>query len=595
MAVERKELDPRYMWHLEDIYPTNQAWEADLERLKGYFPQVQAYEGRLGESGEALLAYLRLNDEVSVLADDLVEYIMCRCDEDTRVAKYQDMDARLMSVLNELSTVGSFASNELLAIPEEALEHWYKTVEGLELYRRCLTVIRRKKEHILSPAEERLLAAAGELQDGPNKVYSMLNDADLTFPDVQDGQGNTLPLTKGTYSKYIESSDRTLRKNAFFAEYGAYSQLQNTFAAALGAQMKQLWFFAKARNYPSALNAAVESSDVPETVYRNLVKTVHENLPKLHRFVELRKKVLGVDELHYYDMAVPLTKDVKMEVPYEQAKELTVRAVAPMGEDYVAVTREGLENGWVDVYENAGKRSGAYSACVNVHPFVLLNYQDKLDDAFTLVHEMGHSLHTWLSKHNQPIVYQNYEMFVAEVASTCNEALLMHYLLERTTDRTQRAYLINYYLEQFRGTFFRQCQLAEFEVQVSELAQSGQGVTAEACRGIYRRLMEDYFGPALTIDKEAEMDWARIPHFYMNFYVYQYATGFAAAVALSQRILTGGQQAVEDYLGFLKGGCSKDPLSLLKGAGVDLSTPEPLEAALAVFDGLIDELEGLLD
>jgi oligoendopeptidase F len=594
MAMERKEFDPKYQWRLEDLYPTEEAWMADLERVKDYLSPISAYQGRLGESGETLLDYLHLEDEVGALISDVAEYVMRRADEDTRVALYQDRSAQVMTVWNQLAAACSFESSEVMAIPEETLEDWYQQVPGLALYRRYLGEIRRKRAHILSPAEERLLAAAGELSAGPDNVFSMLNNADLTFPDVSDGQGNLLPLTKGSYISYLESENRTLRQNAYRTLLGTYGQFQNTFAAALAAQTKQLSFFAKTRNYPSSLAAALDANDVPEEIYHNLIEAVHQNLPKLHRYVSLRKKLLGVEELHGYDLFVPVVKGAAMDVSYEEAKAMALAAVAPLGEEYVSIMGKGMEDGWIDVYENTGKRSGAYSSSSSVHPYVLMNYQGKLNDAYTLIHEMGHSMHTWYSNHNQPQVYQNYTIFVAEVASTCNEALLTHYLLSQTTDPQQRAYLLNHYLEQFRTTLFRQCQLAEFELRVNQLTESGQGVTAEACRGIFRQTIVDYFGPDLTVDQEADLDWARIPHFYYNYYVYQYATGFAAAVALSQRILTGGAQAVEDYLGFLKGGSSQSPIELLKGAGVDMSTPEPINAALAVFGQLTDELESLL-
>ncbi|MCD8127683.1 MAG: oligoendopeptidase F [Clostridiales bacterium] len=594
MAVkERSEQDPRYLWKPEHIYPTDEAWQEALERLRAYPPLVRCFEGKLGESGETLLAYLRLDDEISAQVTDVMEYAMLRGDSDTRVAKYQAMNAQARNVLLELSTAGAFETGELLAIPEETLAGWYETVEGLALYRRHLEVIRSRREHTLSPAEEKLLAAAGDLSGGPDNIFSMFNDADLTFPDVEDGVGNRLPLSLGTYGKYIESKDRTLRKNTYDALYTTYSRFRNTLAAVMAAQTKQLWFFAKARKYPSSLAAAVAGTEVPEDIYHNLLSTVEEHLPSLHRYVALRKKLLGVETLHPYDMYAPIVGDVTMEVPFEEAKELVLEALKPLGEEYLSVVRQGLEGGWIDVYENAGKRSGGYCAGPNVHPYILLNYQDKLADVFTLIHEMGHAMHTWLSNQNQPQTYKRYQIFVAEVASTCNECLLMQYLLGRTTDRRERAYLINYYLEQFRSTFFRQTQLAAFELEVNELAQSGQGVTAEACCKIYRDLQDKYFGPALESDDNIALEWSRIPHFYYNFYLYQYATGFAAAVALSQKILHGGKEAVEAYLGFLKGGCSKSPIELLKGAGVDMSTPEPLESAIAVFDGLPDEMEAL--
>ncbi|MCC8075855.1 MAG: oligoendopeptidase F [Clostridiales bacterium] len=592
---ERKDLNQADTWALEDIFPSDEAWTAALETAKGYPAQIAAYEGKLGESGETLLAYLRLDDEMSLAFDALINYVCRRGDEDTRVAKYQSMTAQVMNLLTQVSAAGSFETNELLAIPDDTLEAFYQTTPGLELYRRCLDNVRRKKEHILSPAEEKLLAQAGQISDDPENIFSMLNDADLTFPDAIDGQGQPHTLTHGTYIPMMQSTDRVLRKSAFENLYGVYRQFRNTSAAALGAQAKQQWFFANARKYPSALAAALDSTEVPESVYYNLIEAVHQNFPAMYRYVRLRKRLMGVDELHFYDLYAPMVADVDFTVEFEEAKELARKALAPLGEDYLAILEEGFQNRWIDVYENAGKRSGAYSAGPKVHPYVLLNYHDTLNDAFTLVHEMGHSLHSYLSNKNQPTVYSDYVIFVAEVASTCNEALLMEYLLSVTTDKAKRVYLINYFLEQFRTTLYRQTMFAEFELKINELAQSGQGVTADACCDIYRQLNRDYFGPDIVLDEEIALEWARIPHFYYNYYVYQYATGYAAAIALSRRILREGDSAVQDYLGFLKGGCSKPPIELLKGAGVDMSTPAPINDALQVFDGLMDELEALLE
>lgn len=590
---ERKDLKPEETWALEDLFPSDEAWSAELERARGYPEQVSAYAGRLGESAQTLLAYLELDDEMSLCFDKLINYVMRRGDEDTRVSKYQNMTAQLMHLLTTLSAAASFETNELLAIPEETLNGYYEQCPALKLYRRRLELVRRKREHILSPAEELLLAQAGQLGDVSENVFSMLNDADLTFPDAVDADGQKLPLTHGTYIPMMQGQDRALRKSAFESLYGVYRQFRNVSAAALSGQFKTLWFFANARRYPSALSAALDSTEVPESVYHQLIAAVRENLPALHRYVRLRKKLLGVEELHFYDLYAPMVRDVDFSVDFEAAKELTRQALSPLGEDYLSVLEQGYQNRWIDVRENVGKRSGAYSAGPKVHPYVLLNYHDTLNDAFTLIHEMGHSLHSWYSNTCQPTVYSDYVIFVAEVASTCNEALLMEHLLKVTQDKARRAYLLNYFLEQFRTTLFRQTMFAEFELKLSELAQRGEGITADACCDIYRRLNEEYFGPDIVLDEEIALEWARIPHFYYNFYVYQYATGYAAAIALSRRILSGEPGAVEDYLGFLKGGCSKAPIELLKGAGVDMSTAAPIRDALNVFDQLIGELEKL--
>lgn len=596
MAIpERNELNPEYTWALEDLYRCDEAWEAEFEWDKDYLRIVKAYEGRLGESARLLLHYLALSDEITGVFDKLGNYAYRRADEDTRDSGPQAMCAQLSSFLTQLSTASAFETNEILAIPDETLEQFYQEEPELEVYRRYLDRIRHRREHILSPAEEKLLAMAGELSDNPDNIFSMLNDADMTFADAVDEAGNAHPLTHGTYIPMMHGSDRTLRKSAYENLYAVYGQFKNTLAATLAAQAKQLWFFAQARKYPSALAAAMDRNEVPEEVYHNLIAAVRDNLPKLHRYVRLRKKLLGVEELHCYDLYANMVGDVEMKFTFEEAKEIALKALEPLGSDYCNILKEGFESRWIDVYENAGKRSGAYSAGARVHPYVLLNYHDTLNDLFTLVHEMGHALHSELSNWNQPTVYAEYVIFVAEVASTCNEALLMEYLLKNTTDKKERAYLINYFLEQFRTTLYRQTMFAEFEEKINQLAQNGEGITADVCCALYRQLNEDYFGPDLVVDDAIALEWARIPHFYYNYYVYQYATGYAAAIALSRRILKEGEPAVEDYLKFLRGGSSMPPIELLKMAGVDMSTADPINQALALFDELIGELEALME
>ena len=846
----RDEIDVKDTWDLTPLFPTDEAWSAELERARGYVDKVAAFRGRLGEDGGTLLAFLQLDDEISVTFDALINYAQRKSDEDTRVAKYQDMLAQLTALLVELNSAGAWETPELLAIPEDTLARFYADTPGLALYRRRLDSVRRRKDHILSDREEKLLASAGELAEAPDQIYSMLCDADMTFPDAVDAAGGHHPVSHGSYTALMQSQDRALRQSAFSSMYSVYGQFRNTAAATLSAQVKQLLFFARARNYPSTLDAALDATEVPTAVYRSLIDAVRANLPKLHRYVALRKKHMGLDELHMYDLYTPLVGELDLTVPFEEAKELTLAATAPLGADYAAVLREGFAHRWIDVYENQGKRSGGYSAGARVHPYVLLNYtgtlndaftlahemghslhsylsnthqppvysdyvifvaevastcneallmehllatttdmtfpdavdaagghhpvshgsytalmqsQDRalrqsafssmysvygqfrntaaatlsaqvkqllffararnypstldaaldatevptavyrslidavranlpklhryvalrkkhmgldelhmydlytplvgeldltvpfeeakeltlaataplgadyaavlregfahrwidvyenqgkrsggysagarvhpyvllnytgtLNDAFTLAHEMGHSLHSYLSNTHQPPVYSDYVIFVAEVASTCNEALLMEHLLATTTDKRRRAYLINYFLEQFRTTLYRQTMFAEFELKINELAQQGAGLTAEALCQIYAQLNRDYFGPDIVVDEEIALEWARIPHFYYNYYVYQYATGYAAAIALSRRILKEGQSAVDDYLNFLKGGCSADPITLLRGAGVDMASPQPVNDALALFDELITQLDELL-
>ena len=591
---ERKDVNFADTWALTDLYGSDAEWHEDFQWNQDYLKFVKGYQGRLGESAQLLYNWLQLGDEMSLIFEHLAVYAFRRADEDTRATKPQEMCAQLTNFMTQLNTATAFETNEILAIPDEKLEQFYKEVPALEGYRRHLDEIRRRRAHILSPAEERLLAMAGELSENPDNIFSMLNDADLTFPDAIDAQGEAHHVTHGSYIPMMYGSDRTLRKSAFESLYGIYESHKNTLAATLAAQAKQLWFFAQARNYPSALAAALDRTEVPESVYHSLIDAVRENLPKLHRYTSLRKKLLGVEELHFYDLYANMVGDVEMKFTFQEAKELVLKALAPLSENYLNGLRAGFEGRWIDVYENVGKRSGAYSSGARPHPFVLLNFQGTLNDVFTLAHEMGHAMHSEMSYVNQPVVYSDYVIFVAEVASTCNEALLMEYLLNNTTDKREKAYLINYFLEQFRTTLYRQTMFAEFELKINELAQQGQGITADRCCEIYRKLNEDYFGKDIVVDDQIALEWARIPHFYYNYYVYQYATGYAAAIAISRRILKEGQPAVDDYFKFLSGGCSMPPIDLLKLAGVDLSTPAPIHQALELFDQLIDQLDALL-
>ena len=591
--LERSQRPEADRWALEDLYPTDDAWEADFTALREKLDALSGYAGRLGESGETLLAYLRLDEEAGLLLDRLANYAQRRSDEDTRVAKYQAMTDRITALWVEASARTSFAAPELLAIPDDALEAWFRDVDGLPVYRRSLERLRRRRDHILPPEQERLLAAAGEMAQAPETIYSLFADADLTFEDAVDSRGGRHKLTQGTYVSYLEDPDRTLRRSAFENYYAPYGQFRNTVAATLSAQVKQLQFYAAARKYGSPLEAALDGSEVPVTVYRNLISAVHDRLDLMHRYVSLRKRILGLDELHMYDVYAALVPGARQEIPYAQAQQTVYEALAPLGEAYRAILKEGFSRRWIDVYENPGKRSGAYSAGARVHPYVLLNYNGTLDSQFTLAHEMGHAIHSYLSNKHQPPVNADYVIFVAEVASTCNEALLMEHLLAKTTDRTERAYLINHFLEQFKGTLYRQTMFAEFELRMGELNAQGTPLTAETLCREYRDLNRQYFGPDMVLDEQIDLEWARIPHFYYNYYVYQYATGYAAAIALSRRILREGAPAVSDYLRFLSGGCSKPPVELLREAGVDMDSPAPVADALSLFGRLLDEMDEL--
>ena len=590
----RADIDKRYTWDLESIFPTEDAFIEAFENAKSYPEAYRSYQGKISQSANDLLAFLRMDDEADIALGKLVNYVERKSDEDTRVSRYQDLSSQVMTLLVSISGAASWFSSELLTVSDQTMERFYQTCPDLELYRRNLDRIFRRREHTLSPAEEALLARAGDMASQPGNVFSLLNDADLTFKDAVDAQGTAHPVTHGSYIPLMMSQDRTLRKAAFASIYESYGQFRNTFASLLGAQTKQLNFFAKARKYDSALAYCLDGNEVPTQVYTNLIDSVHKHLPTLHRYTTMRKTLLGVDKLHFYDLYVPVVDDVDMKFTYEEACEIMLAALKPLGEDYLSLVRKGISERWIDVYETPGKRSGAYSAgSYGIHPVILLNFQGTLDDVFTLVHEMGHSIHTYLSCQNQPSCYSDYVIFVAEVASTCNEALLIRYLLDHASDSRQRAYLLNHFLEQFRATLYRQCMFAEFELYINELTAQGMGLTADTLCQKYRELNAAYFGDDIVLDDEIALEWARIPHFYYQYYVYQYSTGFAAAIALSQRILSGGEDELNDYLGFLKGGSSRPPIDLLKGAGVDMTTTKPIDDALDYFATLLDEMEEL--
>ena len=582
-------------WAVEDIYPTEEAWSQALSESASLPEELAAYQGKLGESAETLLSYLTRMEEISHQADRLFVYAMLRADEDTANSTHQAMKGKCFSFLVSLSSATAFEGPELVAIPDETLDAFYAQEPGLTKYRRYLTKARLEKPHILSQAEEKLLAGAAEVGAAPSNIFNTLNNADMTFPAVTDSEGVTYPLTNGSYISLMERSDRTLRENAFRSFYGVYESYANTLAASYNAEVRKNLFFAKARKYHSALAAAMEPVEVPEAVYHSLVDTVRKNLDKMHRYMGLHKKAMGLSELHMYDIYANMVPEAEEVVPFAQARDEVIDAMGILGEEYQSVLKSGFEARWMDIYENKGKRSGAYSCgCAGIHPFVLLNHKETLDSEFTLAHELGHAMHSYLSDKHQPSIYNEYVLFVAEVASTCNEALLMQYLLARTEDPKKRAVLINYFLEQFRTTLYRQTMFAEFELKAHEMAAAGETLTADNLKAMYLQLNKDYYGEETVVDEEIAIEWARIPHFYRNFYVYQYATGFSAAIAISQKIQKEGAPAVENYLKFLSGGCSTDPVSLLKIAGVDMSTPAPVESALELFGRLIDELDALL-
>ena len=590
----RDQIPQEDTWALEDLYPSDESWEQALSALTARQAEAAAFAGKLGESGETLCAFLHLVEDVDGQSELLANYAMRKADQDTRNATYQAMVGKLMGVLTAVSAAFSFATPEIMAIPEETLEGFYKAAPGLERYRRYLNNERRRREHTLSAAEERLLAAAGEMANAPETVFGAFLNADMRYPDAVDSEGKPHALSQSTFVPLEESGDRALRKSAYENLYNTLGGMRNTAAGLLDAQNKQQKFFATARKYGSAREAAMDRTNVPVSVYDNLIEAVHRNMDKMHRYVRLRKKLLGVDELHFYDVYTPLLKDEPAKIPFAQAKQTVYDALYPLGDGYRAILKEGFENRWIDVYENQGKRGGAYSAGTKVHPFVLLNYSGSLDSQFTLAHEMGHALHSYLSNKHQNQIDSDYVIFVAEVASTCNEALLMEYLLKKTTDKKERVFLINHFLDQFKGTIYRQTMFAEFEKFMGAAVDAGQTLTADMLCAEYARLCKLYYGEDMVVDDQIAMEWARIPHFYYNYYVFQYATGYSAAIALSRRILREGESAVKDYLGFLSGGCSKSPIDLLKGAGVDMTSPAPVNDALQLFGELLDEMESLM-
>ena len=590
----RDQIPQEDTWALEDLYPSDESWEQALSALTARQAEAAAFAGKLGESGETLCAFLHLVEDVDGQSELLANYAMRKADQDTRNATYQAMVGKLMGVLTAVGAAFSFATPEIMAIPEEALEGFYKAAPGLERYRRYLNNERRRKAHTLSAAEERLLAAAGEMANAPETVFGAFLNADMRYPDAVDSEGKPHALSQSTFVPLEESGDRALRKSAYENLYNTLGGMRNTAAGLLDAQNKQQKFFATARKYGSAREAAMDRTNVPVAVYDNLIEAVHRNMDKMHRYVRLRKKLLGVEELHFYDVYTPLLKDEPAKIPFAQAKQTVYDALYPLGDGYRAILKEGFENRWIDVYENRGKRGGAYSAGTKVHPFVLLNYSGSLDSQFTLAHEMGHALHSYLSNKHQNQIDSDYVIFVAEVASTCNEALLMEYLLKKTTDKKERVFLINHFLDQFKGTIYRQTMFAEFEKFMGAAVDAGQTLTADMLCAEYARLCKLYYGEDMVVDDQIAMEWARIPHFYYNYYVFQYATGYSAAIALSRRILREGENAVKDYLGFLSGGCSKSPIDLLKGAGVDMTSPAPVNDALQLFGELLDEMESLM-
>lgn len=594
--LKRSEVKEEYTWDLSAMYASKEAWEAELGEVETIIGKVEKYEGKVTASAENLLQVLTLEAEVEQKLDLAYSYAERLHDQDTKDAEHQAMTQKAMSLYVSASSRTAFVAPEILAASKEDIEAFIAQEPKLELYRKQIEEIQRLKAHCLSAEMEKLVAMTGEMSETPSQVYGILNNADFVFPMITDENGEQVRLTNGNFVPMLESADRRVRKDAFTSYYSVYKQFAGTIAALYDGQVKQQIFHAKAKKYDSTLEAAVDANNVNPAVYRNLIDTINKNMDKMHRYVKIRKKCLGVDELHMYDVYTPMIADAAKKISFAEAKETVLKALAPLGEEYVAKVKEGFENRWIDVYENEGKRSGAYSAgSYGAHPYVLLNHNDTLDNMFTLAHEMGHAMHSYYSNENQPFIYSQYKIFVAEVASTCNEVLLMEYLLSNTTDKKERAYLLNHYLDSFKGTVYRQTMFAEFEMRTNQMAENGESLNAESLSKLYYELNSKYYGPDMISDDEIAYEWARIPHFYYNFYVYQYATGFSAAVSLARGILKEGAPAVERYKKFLSGGCSMAPVELLKIAGVNMEEPKPIQDALDVFGEILDEIEKLVD
>jgi oligoendopeptidase F len=592
---KRTEIAVEDTWRLEDIFENDEAWEAEFKEVKAALPKISEYKGKLADSAEGFLEALTYQDKVMERLGKLYTYAHMRYDQDTANSHYQGLNDRASNLYTQASSVSSYIIPEILTMDEAAIKSFLEEKEELRVYEHTLDEINRQRPHVLSAEQEALLAQASDVLGSSSNTFGMLNNADIEFPSIKDEDGEDVEVTHGRYIRFLESEDRKVREDAFKAVYSTYDKYKNTFASTLSGAVKKDNFYATVRNYDSARQAALSNNNIPEEVYDNLIKTVNDNLHLLHKYLDLRKKVLGLDELHMYDLFTPLVKDVKMKIPYSEAKDYLVKGLAPLGENYLAILNEGFENRWVDVHENKGKRSGAYSSgTYGTNPYILMNWQDNVNNLFTLAHEFGHSVHSYYTRQSQPYQYGHYSIFVAEVASTCNEALLNDYLLKTIDDEKKQLYLLNHYLEGFRGTVFRQTMFAEYEHTIHKKAQEGEPLTPDLLTKLYYDLNKKYFGERVAIDEEIGLEWARIPHFYYNYYVYQYATGYSAATALSKQILEEGEPAVERYLEFLKSGSSDYPIEVLKKAGVDMTSPQPIEEALKVFEEKLNEMEQLL-
>ena len=593
---KRSDISNAYKWKLSEIYPTNELWEKDFIEIKEMSMTLCNLKGSLSKSSKKLLACLSSMIDMQRLFEKASVYAHMRSHEDTTNSYYLSLADRVDSLGIEVMSANSFVTPEILSISDEILNSFIESDGSLKVYKRFLNEILRMKPHVLSGPEEQLLAMAGDLAQAPETIYSMISNADVKFPTIKDENGNDVEVTKGRFVPLLENSDRRVRKDAYDAFYSTYEKQKNTLAATLSSNVKANIFNAKARKYSSSRESFLFEDNVSTEVYDNLISTIHDNMHLMHRYVSLRKRLLGLSELHMYDIYTPIVTEASGEISYDKAVETVENGLKVLGDTYINDLNKGLHSGWIDIYENQGKRSGAYSwGCYDSHPYVLLNHNDTLDSMFTLAHEMGHAMHSFYSKANQPYIDAHYKIFVAEVASTCNESILMRHLLKNTSDKKDRLYLLNHYMDNFKGTVYRQTMFAEFEKIIHEKAESGVALTADLLSQVYHDLNVTYFGPDMIVDPFIDLEWARIPHFYSSFYVYKYATGFSAATSLSLKILSEGTPALEKYLNFLKSGGSDYPIELLKNAGVDMTTPKPIEDALKVFEGLLDEFESLIN
>lgn len=593
----RDAIDQRYKWRINDIYATPEAWEDDFESIKAAIPDLAAYKGRLAESAKTLLSFLKERDEVSQILSKAYVYAFMKRDENTKV---QENLARLGKIANLATEMGqklAFFNPEILEIPEDKIHGFMEEEEGLRLYEHVFNDLLRTKKHTLTEREEEILAATGNISRGISDIFTALTNADLTFPVINDEEGHQVATSNSLYYKYRGSKNRKVRKENEEAYHGTFRNFRNSLASMMQTNVNRNRFYTQIRRYDNCLERALFDDNIPAEVYKNLVRTVNENLEPLHRYTRLRKKILGVDKLHGYDLYCSLFPAQDMVIPYEEAVSLVRDGLKPLGEDYMKAFNDGMDSGWVDVYENEGKRSGAYSTGVySIHPYVLHNYHGTLNDVFTLAHEMGHALHSYYTHAKQPYVYASYPIFAAEIASTANEALLMQHMLKKTEDEAKKLYLLDFYLDQIRQTFYRQTLFAEFEMIIHDKAEAGETLTADLMDQVYGDLFQKYYGPELVLDDFKSVEWSRIPHFYRNFYVYTYATGISAGTAFAKKILDEGETARDRYVQiFLSGGSSDYAINLLKDAGLDMTSPEPILATIEFFDELLDELEKLLD